>query len=166
MGTSNPKFSMYFIIIALIIALDQFTKYIIRVSIELNQSVPVIDGIFHITYIHNSGAAFSIFENKTLFLVVMQLIVITVALIFLIMKQKQEHWCLLLSVSMIAAGGIGNMIDRIINGYVVDFFDFRIWPIFNIADISVCIGCGLLIIYMFFIEPKRTKENRTDGKGN
>lgn len=145
---------MYFIIIAAVVALDQFAKYMIRTNMALDSSIPLIDGVFHITYIHNSGAAFSIFQNKTGFLIAMQLIVIAVVLVYLIKKQKKEHWCLLLSLSLIAAGGIGNLVDRAANGYVVDFLDFRFWPIFNVADISVCTGCGLLILYMFFIEPK------------
>lgn len=145
---------MYFIIIAAVVALDQTAKYLIQTNLVLNTSIPLVDGIFHITYIHNYGAAFSIFQNKTGFLIVMQLIVITAVLVYLIKKQKKENWCLLLSLSLIAAGGIGNLIDRAANGYVVDFLDFRIWPIFNVADISVCVGCGLLVLYMFFIEPK------------
>jgi signal peptidase II len=146
---------LYFIIIAVVVAIDQLTKYLIQANFELNSSIPLIDGIFHITYYHNSGAAFSMFQNKTGFLIVMQLIVIAVVMVYLVKRQKKDHWCLLLSLSLIAAGGIGNLIDRVMNGYVVDFMDFRIWPIFNVADMSVCTGCGLLILYMFFIDPKR-----------
>jgi signal peptidase II len=153
---------MYFIIIAVVVVLDQLAKYLIRTNLVLDTSIPLIDGIFHITYIHNSGAAFSIFQNKTGFLIVMQLIVIAAVLVYLIKKQKKEHWCLLLSLSLIAAGGIGNLIDRAANGYVVDFLDFRFWPIFNVADISVCVGCGLLILYMFFIEPKRNRNKASE----
>ena len=152
---------MYFIIIVVVVALDQLTKYLIQANLELNSSIPLIDGIFHITYIHNYGAAFSIFQNKTGFLIAMQLIVIAVVLVYLVKRQRKDHWCLLLSLSLIAAGGVGNLVDRAMNGYVVDFLDFRVWPIFNTADISVCVGCGLLILYMFFIDPKRGryKEN-------
>lgn len=154
---------MYFIIIILVVALDQLTKYLIKTNLDLNSTIPLLDGIFHITYIQNSGAAFSMFQNKTGFLIAMQLIVITIVLVYLIKRQKKEHWCLLVSLSLIAAGGIGNLIDRAMNGYVVDFLDFRFWPIFNVADISVCVGCGLLVLYMFFIEPKRNKE-KENGK--
>ena len=155
---------MYFIIIALVVAIDQLTKYLIRSNMDLNHTIPIIDGIFHLSYIHNFGAAFSLFEGKTYFLAAMQFIVIVIALVYLMKKQKKEHWCLLLSISLIAAGGIGNLIDRIVNGYVVDFFDFRIWPVFNVADISVCTGCGLLILYMFFLESKREKKNHDEKR--
>lgn len=151
---------MYFIIIAFVVALDQLTKYLIQANLVLNSSIPLLDGIFHITYIHNSGAAFSMFQNKTGFLISMQLVVIAVVLVYLVKRKKKDHWSLLLSLSFIAAGGMGNLIDRAMNGYVVDFLDFRVWPIFNVADISVCVGCGLLVIYMFFIEPKRSREEK------
>ena len=98
---------MYFIIIAVVVALDQLTKYLIQANLELNSTIPLIDGIFHITYIHNSGAAFSMFQNKTGFLIAMQLIVIAVVLVYLVKRRKKEHWCLLLSLSLIAAGGHG-----------------------------------------------------------
>ena len=151
---------MYFIIIALVVALDQLTKYLIHSNMDLNSTIPLIDGIFHITYIHNYGAAFSLFQNKTEFLIIMQLIIIAVVLVYLFKKQKKEHWALLLSLSLIAAGGIGNLIDRAVNGYVVDFLDLRVWPIFNAADISVCVGCGLLVLYMFILEPKRSRSEK------
>jgi len=154
---------LYFIIIVFVVALDQLTKYLIKANLDLNSTIPLLDGIFHITYIQNSGAAFSMFQNKTGFLIAMQLIVITIVLVYLIKRQKKEHWCLLVSLSLIAAGGIGNLIDRAMNGYVVDFLDFRFWPIFNVADIAVCVGCGLLVLYMFFVEPKRDKE-KVNGK--
>lgn len=157
---------MYFIIIAAVVALDQFAKYLIRTNLDLNASIPLVDGIFHITYIHNYGAAFSIFQNKTGFLIAMQVIIVAAVLVYLIKRQKKEHGSLLLSISLIAAGGIGNLIDRAVNGYVVDYLDFRIWPIFNVADISICVGCGLLILYMFFIEPKRNRKKTSEEQKN
>lgn len=151
---------MYFIIIAVVVALDQWTKYLIQVNLELNQTIPMIDGIFHITYIHNTGAAFSLFQDKTGFLIAMQLTVIAIVLVYLVKKRKKEHGLLLISLALIAAGGMGNLIDRAVNGYVVDFLDLRVWPIFNVADISVCVGCGLLVLYVFLVEPKRARKKK------
>ena len=153
---------MYFIIIALIIVLDQLIKYLIQANMVLNHTIPIIDGVFHLTYIQNSGAAFSLFQNKTEFLIILPLIVTVIVLIFMTKNRRTEHWTILLSMALIAAGGIGNLIDRIAYGYVVDFFDFRVFPIFNVADISVCIGCGLLLLYMFLVEPKFTKEKKVN----
>lgn len=149
---------MYFIIIAAVVALDQLTKYLIRANMELDSSIPVVDGIFHITYIHNSGAAFSMFQGKTEFLIAIQVAVIAAVLVYLIKRRRKDHWCMLLALSFIMAGGLGNLVDRAVNGYVVDFLDFRFWPVFNAADISVCTGCGLLVLYMLFIEPKRNEK--------
>ena len=81
---------MYFIIIAIVVALDQLTKYLIQANLELNGTIPLIDGIFHITYIHNSGAAFSLFQNKTEFLIAMQLAVIAVVMIYLVKRTEKR----------------------------------------------------------------------------
>ncbi|MDD4563986.1 MAG: signal peptidase II [Eubacteriales bacterium] len=149
---------MYLIIIALVVIFDQLTKYQIQANMELNTSIPLIDGIFHITYIQNRGAAFNIFSEKTVFLLAIQMIVIAAILIYLIKSRRKGHKVMLLSLSFIAAGGIGNLIDRAANGHVVDFLDLRVWPIFNVADVSVCIGCGLLIIFVLLIEPKLNRK--------
>ncbi len=145
-------------IIFFVIGLDQISKFIIQKYFELGQSMPIFENIFHLTYIHNYGAAFSFFQNKTIFLILVQLILITLISFFMITMRKRSHRIMLISMSLIIAGGAGNLIDRIAYGYVVDFFDFRVFPIFNIADISVCTGCGLLLIFLFFIEPRLEKK--------
>lgn len=151
---------MYFIFIAIIVVLDQLVKYLIQANLDLNQTIPIINGFFHITYIQNTGAAFSILQNQTLLLIFLPLTITLIVLFYITKKRKTEHWVLLLSMTLIAAGGIGNLIDRIAYGFVVDFLDFRVFPIFNVADISVSVGCGLLVIYMFVIEPKLIKDRK------
>lgn len=145
---------MFYILIMLIIVLDQGSKFLIQSTMALNTSVPIIEGIFSITYIHNTGAAFSVLEGKTIFLIIVQIIVILVIFAFMIKKGPSLHWTLKTSLAFIVGGGLGNLADRVNNGYVVDFLHFHFWPIFNIADISVCCGCGLLVIYVFLIEGK------------
>ncbi len=150
----------YLILLVLVVALDQAVKALVQSHFALYQSVPVIEGIFHLTYIQNTGAAFSVLEGKQLFLILLTATV-SAFLVFYIAKNRQSaNRFLLLALSLIAAGGIGNLIDRIRFGYVVDFFDFSIvpFPVFNIADIAVTTGCGLLVIYMFVIEPKLNKK--------
>ena len=154
---------MYFIIIAIVIAADQVTKYLIQSNMNLNESIPLLDGIFHITYIHNYGAAFSSFQNKTAFLITVQCVVILAVLAYLIKKRKTEHPALPWSLALIVSGGAGNLIDRMVHGYVVDFLDFRIWPIFNVSDIAVCVGCGLLILYVLILEPRKNKNGKRDS---
>lgn len=148
----------YFLIVVGVVALDQLVKRIIVANLSLAQSIPVIQDIFHITYIRNTGAAFSLMDGMQWFLVLFPVLLVVAAVAFLIIKRKSAHPLLLASVAMIAGGGVGNLIDRIAYGYVVDFFDFRIFPIFNVADIFVCVGCGLMILYVLFFDGKN------DGK--
>ena len=149
---------MYYLIILAVIIFDRISKVYISGNMELNSSNPVIDGIFHITYIQNTGAAFSMLEGHRLFLIALTALLILGLLVFLVIKGNKEHWSLKLALSLIISGGIGNLIDRVMYGYVVDFMDFRVWPIFNIADVSVCVGCGFLIIYIIFFDKKIKSE--------
>ncbi len=153
---------MYYIAILALIGLDWLTKYWIQTSMALNDTIPVIDGIFHITYIHNYGAAFSILEGKQGFLLIVTGIAMAAILGYMVIAQikKKTNPMELWSLALILSGGIGNFIDRVRFGYVVDFFDFRVWPIFNVADIAVCCGCGLLVFYVLIWEPRMAKKNQ------
>ncbi|MBQ6684874.1 MAG: signal peptidase II [Firmicutes bacterium] len=133
-----------------------------QTSMALNDTIPVIDGIFHITYIHNYGAAFSILEGKQGFLLIVTGIAMAAILGYMVIAQikKKTNPMELWSLALILSGGIGNFIDRVRFGYVVDFFDFRVWPIFNVADIAVCCGCGLLVFYVLIWEPRMAKKNQ------
>lgn len=148
----------YFLIILAVVILDQIIKKLVVGSMALYESIPVLQDIFHITYIHNTGAAFSIMEGLRAVLILLPLVMIVAAIVFMIIKRRSAHPMLMTSVAMIAGGGIGNLIDRIFYGYVVDYLDFRVFPIFNLADISVCVGCGLLILYVLFIDGKQNNE--------
>lgn len=98
------------------------------------------------------------FSGHTSVLAVITIIATLGMLFFMHKIRNSAHKSLMWSLTLIIAGGIGNIIDRISLKYVVDFLDFRVWPVFNIADICVCVGCGLLILYAFVIEPKMQKE--------
>ncbi|GAB1476679.1 signal peptidase II [Bacillota bacterium] len=149
-----------FIILALMAA-DQASKYLISTELGINESVPLIDGIFHITYVQNFGAAFSILQGKQLFLIIVTFIAIAGISVYLLAKLKENHKMLSLALAFIAGGGYGNLMDRIRLGYVVDFMDFRVFPVFNIADICVCTGCGLLILYIFYFEKRINNKNKS-----
>ena len=145
--------------IAGIILLDQIVKLIVRSSMYIGQSIPVIKDIFHITYVQNRGAAFNMLDGKSLVLILIPAIAIAIG-VWYMEKHLEEHWTLLVSLVLVIAGGIGNLIDRCFMGFVTDMFDFRIWPVFNIADIAVCVGAGLLILYTFaFYEEKEIEKN-------
>lgn len=145
---------MYYIIIIVAVLLDQIVKYMIRTNMDLYESIPIIGGVFHITYIQNTGAAFSMFSGHTGILALVTVIITIGILVYLFKLRKDGHWALMLSLSLIVAGGLGNIVDRVSLKYVVDFLDLRIWPIFNLADVYVCCGCGLLVVYVFFVEPR------------
>ena len=148
----------YFLIIIAVVILDQIIKNFVVDTMALYESIPVLQDIFHITYIHNTGAAFSIMEGKISVLILLPLFMIIAAVIFMLIMRKKGHPLLMTSVALIAGGGIGNLIDRIALGYVVDYLDFCVFPIFNLADIAVCVGCGLLILYVLFFDGKQKNE--------
>lgn len=155
----------YYLLSAVLLLLDQITKYGIRAGMELNESIPVLAGIFHITYIHNDGAAFQLLEGQQLLLILVTSAALLGLFIYMAKVRKTAHWSLLLPLALLGGGGLGNLVDRVRFGYVVDFFDFRIWPIFNIADICVVVGCGFLLLHLFYFEPRLAKEGETNGAG-
>lgn len=146
-----------YVIILVVLAVDYFVKSNIRATMYAGQSIPVIDGIFSITYVQNRGAAFSIFEGHEIFLMVLPALALIIALWYM-EKYKNEHWTLLLALQLIISGGLGNLIDRVVRGFVTDMFDFHFWPVFNIADIAIVVGCGFLILFMFkFDKPEQAE---------
>ena len=141
---------MYILVAAAAAFLDQVVKYLIRTNMQVAESIPVIEGLFHITYVQNRGGAFSILEGQTVMLTVLPALLTAAILIFIYKKRRTEPQLVLLALALICGGGIGNLIDRVRFGAVVDFLDFRVFPIFNVADICVCMGCGLLLLTVLF----------------
>ena len=145
---------MYFVLIAIIIFIDQIIKYLIYSNMDLYDSIPIINNIFHITYVRNFGAAFSILQNQQKFFISMTLIVVIIIFFVIFVYKRKLHTSVIYSLSFIVAGAIGNVIDRIRWGYVTDFLDFRFWPVFNVADMSIVFGAIILTVYILWIEPK------------
>ena len=138
------------LLVIAIVTCDQLSKYAIRSLFNVNESVSVIGDFFELRYIQNDGAAFSSFAGKQAFLIAVSIIAIIGAAFFL-RKMKSEGAMFKVALLCIIAGGIGNLIDRFFLGYVTDMLSFSIFPpVFNIADIAVCLGCGILIIYVLF----------------
>lgn len=129
-------------IVISILVIDQLTKLLVVKTLALNESVPVIKGVFHLSLVYNKGAAFGILKNQTPLFIVTA--VVAVALIYSSLKsnKKDRHYCVCLG--LILAGALGNLIDRILFGHVIDFLDFRVWPVFNIADSAITIGAIML----------------------
>jgi len=140
---------MAYIIMFLIIILDQIIKNIILNNFYFGQSLAVINNIFHITYVQNTGAAFGILKNHSLFFIIITIVIIS-AIIFMLHKSFKGNIYLNIYFGLILGGAMGNLIDRIRLGYVVDYLDFRIWPVFNLADSFIVIGSIFIMFYMFF----------------
>ena len=141
---------MYFYVPMLVfLVLDQLLKYWIRSNMTIGQSIPVISGIFHITYIENPGAAFGILANHRILFLLLT-IAITGIMVYLYLSLRNKKSLAALSLGLVISGAAGNFIDRFLRGTVTDMFDFQIWPIFNIADICICVGIALLCYVLIF----------------
>ena len=128
----------------LVLFLDQLSKHLAAKNLILNQSVPIIKGIFHLTLLHNRGAAFGILKNQVPLFIFISLFAIILIYFNLKKSRNKENIVFNISLALILGGALGNLIDRLFLGYVIDFLDFRIWPVFNVADSAITIGAILL----------------------
>ena len=145
-----------------IVAADQVTKLLVLANIPLYSHVDAIPGLFHLTYVQNTGAAFSSFEGMR-WLFVALFAVLTVLVFVEYFKKRLpfttfERWC----IAAIYGGGLGNVIDRVRLGYVVDMIevDFMNFPVFNVADCFITCGCIALIVHMIFFNKEFWKEEK------
>jgi len=159
---------MGFIFFALfIIVFDQASKFYIRHSMHIGESIPVIEGIFHITYIENPRTSFGLFEYNSSFFVIA--VLISVILAILIYKKiifKKDPF-MYIPLTLLLGGAVGNLIDRVrIDGKVIDFIDFRIWPVFNFADSAIVCGMLVLLIHVLFHAPEKEDEGEREERKN
>ncbi len=149
----NKIIGLFVSLVLLIIIMDQASKFFIRKNWELFESRPVIEGIFHLTRVHNTGAAFGILKGHTgLFLILGIILLLLVYKYF--EKLIADDVVKTIIFACIVGGAIGNFIDRFAFGYVVDFLDFRIWPVFNVADTAITIAVIAYIAHLFFTRKK------------
>ncbi len=128
-------------VLAAIVLLDQATKTIVRQSFTFGESVPLF-GFIRLTYHRNTGAAFGLFEGRTAYLAAASLVFIAVTAVYLARRPQSP---LSIALSLVLGGAIGNAIDRLSYGYVVDFIDLRVWPIFNVADAAISCGVAWIL---------------------
>lgn len=147
------------IIIVLTLGYDQWTKHIVEQSIQLNERIEVIKNFFYLTYVQNTGAGFSLFEGfgMTFFAIVTIVALILIGYIYFMVNDYRYQ----LALALVFSGAIGNFIDRLVLGYVRDFFSFYIFgspfPVFNVADICITIGFAILLIIYIYDEYKEKK---------
>ena len=135
----------FYLLVGLVFLTDQLTKCLAVKYLESHPSIPIFPNIFHFTLVYNKGIAFGLFRHHESFL----LILITTSLFLLFLFSRHVTDLSLLTrwaFGLILGGALGNWIDRVHHGYVIDFLDFRIWPVFNFADTAISIGVGLYLL--------------------
>ena len=150
-------------LIIAVVSLDLWSKWAIKSSLRLYQSKPIIQDFFHLTYVTNDGMAFGLsFPGGKLFLLSL-ILLLTAFIIGFLWKERDGHPLAKYGLALILSGAIGNLVDRIINGSVVDFLDFMIgnfhWYIFNVADSAVTVGMALFIYPSIMLEKKESIKN-------
>ena len=160
-------FIISLVIAAVSVAADQIIKFIVDGNIALNEHIDVIPGVVSLTHIRNAGAAWSMMEGKTWFLVLMPIAVIAAALVYMY-RHRGGSKLMMVSLALVMGGGIGNLIDRVRMHEVIDYikcelFDF---PIFNLADICVVVGAIMFCVYMMFFEESAKKDIKKKQSDN
>jgi len=163
----KPNYRIFSIVTAVSLVLDQVTKIVVDRTMTLYQSIPVIDGLFSITYMRNKGAAFSFlatFDYRRPFFIAVTLVAM-VAIAVTFRKLRDDQRLTAVSLSLIFSGAVGNLIDRVRLGEVIDFLDVywktHHWPAFNVADSAICVGVALLAFDMI-----REERRHTSDQGN
>lgn len=152
----------FFAGVILITAFDQIIKAVAAEKLMQIGTIPLIDNVFHLTYCENPGAGFGIFADYTWILSVLTFLVIAAAVVYVAVK-RPKNALLMTALTFMVGGAVGNLIDRVRLGYVIDFFDFRLihFPIFNIADCFVTIGAVIFAVYVIFFSDKK---EQADGQ--
>src|SRR2546430_14993793 len=170
--TANTARSSHFILAAIIILLDRWTKHLAATRIVLYTHIQIIPGFFRLTHTENTGAAFSLFADspsqwKTTLLIAFSLVAMVIVSI-LLWKQTRPLTMTGIALSLILGGAVGNLWDRLASGRVVDFLLFYVkqyqWPVFNLADSAIVVGASLLVLEILFSRAKDETSAHVDGK--
>lgn len=152
---------MHYLIIIVTILIDQISKYYIQYTPALHGKVELIPNFLYVTYVKNTGVAWSMLSGKTVFLIIIGIIETAVLIYFLVMVLKAKNKPYIVALSLMIGGALGNLIDRIMFGYVRDFIDTYPFgynfPVFNVADSALCIGVGIILILMIYEERKEKR---------
>lgn len=140
------KYKIYFLALAVLI-LDQLTKYLVRLKLPIGNSINIFKGFFYLSHVRNKGILFGLFPGNILIFQIATIIIIILIIIYNSVV-KSRSVLVNISFTLIIGGATGNFIDRYFLGGVVDFLDFRIWPVFNVADMAIVGGVILFLIYL------------------
>ncbi|MFA6078521.1 MAG: signal peptidase II [Candidatus Omnitrophota bacterium] len=139
---------MMFYAASIALILDRLTKHMAVSKMIEGRSVEVLPGVLNLTLVLNKGAAFGLFKHQTMLFAALSVLVI-IFIIYYTLSKKMTDRALLVALGLVLGGAVGNLIDRVRLGYVIDFLDVGIWPVFNIADSCITAGAALLILKMF-----------------
>ena len=165
---------LWLAIIVVTVFLDQLTKYLTILYLKPIDTLPIIEDVLHLTYVENTGAAFGMMKDARWIFMITSTVAILAILGYMgyrtYAKKEKMPWLEALSLSLIVGGGIGNMIDRTVLGYVVDMIDCRFinFAVFNVADSFVCVGAGIMVLYLIkmtveeFRAEKKAKSEAVD----
>lgn len=148
-----------FLVIIVLLALDQYTKYLAIVKLKGNPAIVLIEGVLELQYLENRGSAFGMLQNQKFFILFVGIVFMAMILFFLLKLPKQKKYCPMhILLAFIIAGGVGNMVDRIRFDYVVDFISFVLidYPIFNVADCYIV--CGTIALFILFLFVYKEKD--------
>ena len=151
---------IYIFLFLILLIIDQYSKFIVHGTLNVGDTIPIIDNFFNLTYVQNRGVAFGLFQGKIDIVSILALVAIGLILFYFCKNFKKISFLERIAYTMIFSGAVGNMIDRLFRGFVIDMLDFRgIWSfIFNFADVWINIGVILIIIeHLIFNRKKRVK---------
>ena len=164
LGLTHKDILLYIFIFVVIVAGDQLTKIIVDSTMKLNQGYQIIENFFYFTYSYNYGAAWGMMQGKLTFFYGISILA-TIGIVYSFIESKPYQYLTRFGLVVFFSGMIGNLIDRLTLGYVRDFIDFIIFgydfPIFNIADIAVCMGVGLILLDVIIEEYKTWKISKS-----
>ncbi len=150
---------LYIILFAVLVVVDQAVKFLVRANIPLGESIPFLPYVMDLTYVQNTGAAFSILRDHTWLLTLVSAVLVVV-IAWLVFRRYITGRLGLLAATLVLAGGVGNLIDRVALGYVTDMFQttFMDFAVFNVADSCLTVGVILLVVYVLFFYDKLHKK--------
>jgi signal peptidase II len=166
------KYWILLIVFVFIFLIDQWTKFLVQQKLFLYQSVEIIPAFFNLIHVRNTGGAFGVLGGERgglgSFLFIAVSLIAVAAILVLFTRLKEEDRNLSLSFSLVLSGALGNLVDRLRHGEVVDFLDFHVgsyhWPAFNIADTAICIGIALMVLELWVRDRKRDTGSHSSVK--
>ena len=158
--SQRAALALFGVTAAVTLLLDRSTKALVRELMRPSQSVEILGDFLQLTRVENAGAAFGMLQGRQLFLAVVGSFVIVAVVVYMWRAKPRQPW-VLFALGLVAGGSIGNLVDRVTTGVVVDFVEVSFWPVFNVADSAVVVGTIILVVYVLFSHPASEAEPRS-----